>query len=187
MPISNRALHNVLTLCRLSMLAALYVLLNMLSIRAGDLRITFASLPVTVCALLFGPGEAALTALMGEFINQLTGPYGITATLPLWLIPPAVRGLVIGGLALRARRAGRPLESRPAALYAVCAAAALATTVCNTGAMLADSLLFRYWFPGYALAQLGVRTVTGVLTAVVIASVAMPLAALLRRQRLVRV
>lgn len=88
---------NTRTLCRVAMLAALYVLLNnTIAIKAGNLRITFASLPVVLSALLFGPLESAVTALAGEFINQLIGGYGITATTALWLIPPAVRGVVIG-------------------------------------------------------------------------------------------
>ena len=62
---------NTKALCRIAMLAALYVLLNnTIAIKAGNLRITFASLPVVLSALLFGPVESALTALLGEFINQ---------------------------------------------------------------------------------------------------------------------
>ena len=72
---------NTRTLCRVAMLAALYVLLNnTIAIKAGNLRITFASLPVVLSALLFGPLESAVTALVGEFINQLIGGYGITGS-----------------------------------------------------------------------------------------------------------
>ena len=55
---------NTRALCRVAMLAALYVLLNnTIAIKAGNLRITFASLPVVLSALLFGPLESALTEI----------------------------------------------------------------------------------------------------------------------------
>lgn len=175
------------TLCRVAMLAALYVLLNnTVAIRAGNLRITFASLPVVVSALLFGPLESAVTALLGEFINQLIGGYGITATTALWLIPPAVRGVVIGAAALRCRRTGRPLESRPAAGYAVCVLAALCTTVSNTAVIAVDAWVYGYYSRAYVFGELLYRLGTGVLIAVIIATAALPLAGLLRRQGLAR-
>ncbi len=173
------------SLCRMAILVALYVLLNMVSIRAGNLRITFASLPVVVSALLFGPLEAALVALFGELANQMLS-YGFTATTVLWLIPPAVRGLAVGAAAVRLWRGGRPLESRPVAGYVVCCLAALATTVTNTLVIWLDSVLYGYYTPVYVFGDLAVRLATGLVAAVIVATVAMPLAGLLRRQGLAR-
>ena len=85
--------------CMIGMLAALYLALNLVGFRAWSFHITFASLPVLVGALLFGPVEGMLIALIGEFFNQVLS-YGITVTTVLWLIPPAVRGLTVGGAAL---------------------------------------------------------------------------------------
>lgn len=177
--------HSVLTLCRLAVLAALYVLLTMmLSLRAGNLRITFASLPVVVAALLLGPGEAVAVAGVGEFLNQLISPYGLTVTTPLWLVPPAARGLLIGLCALWCLRRGRPLEERPAAYFAVLCAAALCTTLLNTAVILADSLIFHYYTPGLIAADLAVRLLTGLLTAAAVGIVALAPVRLLRRQGL---
>lgn len=180
----NRFLRNVHILCRLGILTALYVLLTMISIRAGNLRVTFASLPVVVSALLYGPWEAAVTALLGEFLNQML-TYGFTATTVLWLIPPAVRGITVGLCALRLRRTERPLEYRPGLYYIACVAAALATTVCNTAVIWLDSLLYHYYTFAYVFGDGLLRLFTGVITAVCVASVAMPLTRLLRRQGLV--
>ncbi len=176
---------NAKTISRIGILAALYVLLNLVSIKAGNIRITFASLPVVTSALLFGPEEAMLTALLGEFCNQLL-TYGLTATTVLWLIPPAVRGLVVGLAAVRAWKGQRPLESRPAACYAVCFAGAVATTLSNTAALAADALIGGYYSRTVVFAQLGSRLISGLVVAGVIATVAMPLAVLLRRQGFVR-
>ncbi len=178
---------NTKALCRVAMMAALYVLLNnTVAIKAGNLRITFASLPVVVTALLFGPAESAAAALLGEFINQLIGGYGITATTVLWLIPPAVRGVVIGAVALALRRTGRPLERRPVLGYAVCVLAALCTTFSNTAVIAVDALLYNYYSRAYVFGELLYRLGSGVLIAVIVATAAMPLAALLRRQGLAR-
>lgn len=170
------------TLCRIAILAALYALLTLLSIRAGNLRISFGSLPLVVCALLFGPWQAAAVGLLGEGINQLF--YGLTATTVLWLIPSAVRGILIGLAAMQFR--GRPsLAERPIPCYAVCVAAAIATTLCNTAVIWLDSVLYHYYTFVYVFGDMALRLLTGVVTALVIASLAQPLVRLLSRQSLV--
>lgn len=181
----SKVTSNILRLCRISVMVALYVLLNMVAVKAGNLRITFASLPVVVSALLFGPIEAVLAAFFGEFGSQLLS-YGLAPTTVLWLIPPAVRGLVVGAAAGASWRTGRPLESRPWAGYAACILAALATTGANTLAIWADSLIYGYYSPAVVFGAIAVRLVTGIITAVIIATVALPLAGLLRRQGLAR-
>lgn len=178
---------NTRALCRVAMLAALYVLLNnTVAIKAGNLRITFSSLPVVLSALLFGPLESVLTAFVGEFINQLVSGYGITATTALWLIPPAVRGAVIGAAARRLRCTDRPLERRPALAYAVCVLAALCTTVSNTAVIALDAWIYGYYTRAYVFGELLYRLGSGVLIAVIVATVALPMAVLLRRQGLAR-
>ena len=117
-------------ICLIGMFAALYLALNLVGFRAWSFHVTFASLPVIVGSLLFGPVEGMLIALIGEFFNQVLS-YGITVTTVLWLIPPAVRGLVVGGAA-RLLGKERRLEDRYGLCYAVCAAAALCTTAVNT-------------------------------------------------------
>ncbi|MEG1594014.1 MAG: folate family ECF transporter S component [Oscillibacter sp.] len=167
-------------LCRIAILAALYALLTLVSVRAGNLRVSFGSLPLVVCALLFGPWQAAAVGALGEFLNQMLS-YGFTATTVLWLIPAAVRGLVIGLAALRFR-GNRPLAERPLPCFAVCVCAALATTLCNTAVIWLDSVLYHYYTFVYVFGDMALRLLTGSVTAVVIATLAMPLARLLSRQ-----
>ena len=181
----NRVFRSVRVLCRLAILAALYVLLTtMVSIRAGNLRITFASLPVVVSALLYGPWEAATVALLGEFMNQML-TYGFTATTPLWLIPPVVRGVIVGIVAVRCKKGGRALESRPVPYYGTCIAAALATTVCNTAIIGVDGLIYHYFTWPLIFGDLAIRLFTGVITAVVVALAAQSVVILLLRQGLI--
>lgn len=176
---------NVKALCRVGIMAALYVLLTSLSIKAGNLRITFASLPVVVLALLYGPFEGAAVALIGEFLNQVLS-YGFTVTTGLWLIPPAVRGVIIGLVAMRLWTSARPLESRPAVYYPVCIGAAVVTTICNTAIIWLDSHIYHYYTFAAVFGTAAARFVASMVTAVVISTIAMPLVRLLRRQGLVQ-
>lgn len=175
----------VKAICRVGIMAALYVLLTMLSIKAGNLHITFASLPVVVVALLYGPIEGTTVALIGEFLNQMLS-YGFTVTTGLWLIPPAVRGLIIGLVAMRMWSSPRPLENRPAVYYSVCIGAAVVTTVCNTAIIWLDSHIYHYYTFAAVFGDAAARFVAGMVTAVVISTIAMPLVRLLRRQGLVQ-
>lgn len=168
--------------CLVAVLAALSFLLNMVQIKLPmNLRLTFDSLPVVVGALLLGPVDAMLAALLGEFLTQLLSEYGLTATTMLWLIPPALRGLVIGAAAWSFRHTDRPLERRALLCYAVCLLASAVTTAGNTLVIWLDSVLYGYYsFPlvfGSALSRLA----AGLLTAAAVATVSIPLASRLRQ------
>ena len=178
-------LKKVRVLCRTAIMVAMYVLLNMVAIKAGNLHITFASLPVVTTALLFGPGQAALVGLCGEFINQMLG-YGFTATTPIWILPPAIRGILIGAAALAFAKTGKSLDKRPIACYAVCVIAAVITTFCNTVGIWIDSVIYGYYTFAYVFGDALIRFITGMVAAVVIATVAIPLIHLLRRSGMVQ-
>ena len=172
---------SVYALCRVAVMAALYLPLARMAIEIGTLKLSFGSLPVTVLAMLGGPVEAAAAAAIGEFLKQLIS-YGFTVTTLLWVIPPALRGLLIGLAASRLARTGRHLEDRSVLCCAVGVAAALVTTLGNTLILWADSVLYGYYFPGYVLGNLALRLAVGVITAILVAIVAMPMVKLLRRQ-----
>lgn len=170
-------------ICRIAALAALSFLLNMVQIKLpANLRITFDSLPVVVGALAFGPVDGALAALLGEFFTQLLSEYGLTATTALWLIPPALRGLMIGLAAWQFRGTSRPLEDRAPVCYGVCLAASVVTTLANTAVLWLDSILFHYYSFPMIFGSLLLRVSTGLVTAVVLTTVALPIVTVLRRQ-----
>lgn len=170
------------TLCLVSVLAALYVPLSIFAaVQMGNVRISFGSLPVVISALLLGPVEAVIVAMTGEFFKQLL-TYGVTATTILYLIPPALRGLVIGLAAVYARKHGRPLEQREIACFAVCICAAVLTTTGNTLVNWLDSILYHYYTFALIFGDALYRFVVGMINAVVMAALAMPLTVLLRKQ-----
>ena len=149
------------------------------------MRISFGSLPVVAAALLFGPVDAVIVAMVGEFFKQLL-TYGVTYTTVLYLIPPALRGLVVGlgALALLSLR-GRRLEERRMLCYAVCIVAAVCTTLGNTLVNWLDSVLMGYYFPGLILGDFVWRLIVGMINAVVMSSLAIPLVKALRQRNAV--
>ena len=174
---------NTKRMCRIAVMAALYVPLALfVSVQIGNVRISFGSLPVVVTALLFGPLEAVLVAGIGEFFKQLL-TYGVTATTVLYLIPPALRGAIIGLAVLRMWKGGSRLEDRRVAYYAVCICAAMATTVGNTLVNWLDSVLYGYYTFAYVFGDFLYRGAVGILNAIAMAAIAMPLVLLLRRQK----
>lgn len=174
---------NTKRMCLIAVLAALSFLLNMLELKLpGNLKITFDSIPIVVAAMLFGPVDAVLAALMGEFFTQLLSPYGLTATTVLWLIPPALRGAVIGLAARACQRTGTPLERRTALCYTVCILASIVTTAGNTAGLWLDSVLMGYYSYALIFGSAVTRFISGMLTAAAITAAAIPLVDMLRRQ-----
>ncbi|MCI8818836.1 MAG: folate family ECF transporter S component [Oscillibacter sp.] len=173
-------------MCYAALLAAMYVPLSLyVAVQVGNVRISFGSLPVVVAALLFGPVDAVAAAMVGEFFKQLL-TYGVTYTTVLYLIPPALRGLVVGlgALGLLSLR-GRRLEERRMLCYAVCIAAAVCTTLGNTLVNWLDSVLMGYYFPGLILGDFAWRLIVGMINAVVMSSLAIPLVKALRQRNVV--
>ena len=174
------------TLCALALLTAMMVLLTMtISIQTPFFKLSFGSLPVVLAAMLFGPLEGAAVAILGEFIVQVLGPYGLMPTTFIWIWPPAIRALVIGGTAVWLRRSGIRLESRPVVCYGACVIGAVLTTVGNTAGMWLDSLFNRTSFAAAAL-WVPARFVSGICTALIIATICMPLVQSLRRSGVLR-
>ena len=134
---------NVNTLCTLALLTAMMVLLSLtLAVRTDYFKLTFGSLPVVLAAMLFGPLEGIVVAVLGEFMVQLL-TFGLMPTTVIWILPPAIRAVVVGLAAVQLRKTGVPLERRPALCYIVCIAGAVLTTTGNTLGMWLDSLVYQ--------------------------------------------
>lgn len=174
---------NVKRMCYAALLAAMYLPLSLYAaVQVGNVRISFGSLPVVIAALLFGPLDAVVVAMVGEFFKQLL-TYGVTYTTVLYLIPPALRGLVVGlGALALAACGGRRLEERRTLCYAVCILAAVCTTVGNTLINWLDSVIFGYYTPALIFGDLVWRLIVGMINALVMASLAMPLVRVLRKR-----
>lgn len=183
---ANKKRHNIYKICIIALLTAMMALLKRtIAIETPYFKFSFASLPIVLAAMLFGPMEGAVVGLLGEFLAQVTGPYGLAPTTVLYVAPAAIRGLVVGFGALACRRSGRRLESRPVLCYAVCILGAIMTTAGNTVSIWLESLMYQTSFAAY-LPGLPLRFGTGIATAVGITTVCIPLAHALRRSGAVK-
>lgn len=172
---------NISTLCMMALLIAMMFLLKrFISIETPYMKINFASLPIVLAAMMFGPVEGAVVAVLGEFIAQMTGPYGLSPTTFIWVWPPAIRALIVGGAAMWVRGTGSRLENRPVLCYAACVVGAILTTTGNTFGMWLDSLFYHTSFTP-VLFITPARYATGVVTAILVATACIPLMHGLRR------
>ena len=173
---------NAKRICYVALLAAMYYVLNLLEIRTpGNLHVTLDALPLMVSALLLGPVDAALVAFFGELLNQVIGLYGITATTPLWVVPPVLYALIIAVAAKR--QTGRPMENRVVFCYVVCIAAAVVRSAGNTLVIWADSVIYKYYSFALVFGAAAIRFATGIVAAILVATLTMPLMRVLRKRK----
>ena len=129
---------------------ALYVVLStFLSFKIpGLVQISFSTLPILLCAFLFGPLDAAAVALLGTLIEQIVdpSPYGF-ATLPIWLIPGLVMALIAAFGARGVRHIAKNSLLFVVLSGAVIVLAELSLTGCNTVALYIDAHLLHYPVP----------------------------------------
>lgn len=142
-----------------AMLAAMFVVLSLFSINLPGMKITLDSLPVLVGAALLGPLDGFAVGLVGSFLNQMI-TYGMSATTVLWILPAALRGLLVG---LYARKHAFSMTLRQTVFITV--VTALLTTLLNTLFLYIDSWVYAYSYVA-ALPTLLLRILAGVLTAV---------------------
>lgn len=162
-----------------ALLSAVHLVLSLtLTVNLGPLRITANGLPILLAGLLYGPMGGMLTGLLGSFISQLL-TYGVTLTTPLWILPAALRGLLVGFVAKRMH-----YSLTKGQLTVLVIASSILVTTLNTGAIYIDSVIYGYYSFAYVFGALATRYASGIATAVVLALVTPPL--LRPLQRMVR-
>jgi uncharacterized membrane protein len=161
-----------------AMFIALYFVLARITLAFGNVHLTFASLAIVVSALLFGVGDTVVIAVLGEFLIQVFG-FGFSLTLPLWLLPPLLRAVILGVVAEIYRRKGDELDHHLVIYYLTALGAALVVTAANTGVLFLDALIIGYPASIVWLETL-IRFGVGLLTAVLVSAASHPLADALR-------
>ena len=183
---------NTFTIKRIAtdaILIAVFFALAVLSIVVAGVKITFNSLPVVIAAVLFGPIDGFLVPFLGEFLSQMIH-YGFTPTTILWMLAPALRGLIIGAAVLMLRKS-MSLDTilgskRPWVYFLVCIVAAVLTSLANTGAYYVDSKMLGYYTYELIFGVAGVRIVSNVVSSVLTAILALPVFAALRKAKLIQ-
>ena len=123
---------------RLVTVAVLIALYTVLSLFSANLGLTFESFPVLVASLMFGWVDGLLVGAVGGLLNQML-TYGFTVTTLMWILPNAVRGLLVG---LYAKKHGLDLTMKQTA--GIVLATSLLVTALNTVALYIDSQIFHY-------------------------------------------
>ena len=151
--------------------------LSSASLRLGNtFKITFDSLACLITAMLFGPLDAFLVGFIGEFLAQVLS-YGITATTFLWMLAPALRGLVMGiGVKLFREKMSLPaiLKHRSWLYMVFVVLSSVAASLMNTAALYVDSKMFGYYEYHMVFGVLLIRLGTGIVSSVLMAIIAVP-------------
>ncbi|MBQ9765694.1 MAG: folate family ECF transporter S component [Lachnospiraceae bacterium] len=93
-------------LCVNAVIIALFFVLDFLAIRIGNnMKITFSGLPIIVSAIFYGPVAGMAVGFIGALLGQMA-TYGIGLTTIFWILPAAVRGLVVGLFAVCLKKKG---------------------------------------------------------------------------------
>lgn len=161
-----------------ALLMAMYVVLALfVVIPLGNMKITLEALPILLAAWLYGPIDGLLVGGLGSFLAQVLGPYGLTATTLLWVLPHAVSGAAVGLMAMAFRY--KPSFGRMVISSVV---SALLVTALNTLAMYIDSKIYGYYSKTYVFGALAWRILAGIITAVVFALILPEVVKLLNRE-----
>ena len=162
----------VLSLCLCAACIALHIILEVFcAIRIGnDLKISFATLPFVVVALLCGPVEGLVTGLLGTFLSQLI-TYGVTITTPFWIIPGALQGLTAGLIFIAFKR-----KTKLVPIGVTCFASGLVLVIFNWIASYFDGVVFfKYWTMEVLIGLIPIRLLVWVGLAVVYTIVCVPI------------
>ncbi len=161
------------TLVLSALLMAMHIVLSMFSITLPIMKINLSGLPIIVGGLLFGPLIGSLVGLLGSLMYQIIS-YGLMSTTILWIIPHAVRGLIIG---LYAKH--KEFKLGKVELIVLVLISSVVTTLLNTVGMYIDGLVWNY--EAGAIAAIPVRLVNSVITSILYAVIIIPLMKPLRK------
>ena len=172
-------------ICGDGMLLAMYIVLSTLTVRlTPNLQIAFTGLTIIMAVVLYGLPDAILIAVLGSFIGQARGAYGLSITTPLWMIPPILRAVVFGIAYEIFLKKGIKLEDKKVLFIVFAIIAGLVTTIANTGAIFLDAMIFEYPV-SMAVVESIFRFVSSILSSVFIALVTLPIIYALKNANLV--
>lgn len=175
--------NKIYKLAAMGILGALCIAFSCLSIKTGPLTISFASLPIYVAAFYLGAPEAIIVALLGGAADQIIS-YGVSATMPLWLIPGIVRAITAFLLSYWYNKLyKKPIETDYSITLIVCIISSLMCTFATTAVMAIDALLFDYFSWAYILSSLGMRLFSSTIVAILCGIVVSPIVNILKQKR----
>ena len=159
------------------MLTALYVVLSILTpIKLLSFKFTFEAFPILIAGILFGPLEGLAVGTVGSGIYQVfLSSYGITPTTPLWILPHAFSGFLVGMLTKAMHRESYGTICLTAVL------SAFSVTLLNTLALYVDSKMYGYYSYALVFGTVIWKLLTGAILAALFAAILPKLLSQLRK------
>lgn len=171
---------------------AIYVALRLYtSIPFGEaFRFTLAPFAVILCALLYGPVDGLIVGFLGEFLSQILGPYGFTATTVLWCIGETARGLTLGLCAMLLLRkwllGAQSLNGKKITVVLICCMlTGVLAALGQTLALYVDSHMFGYYRYEIVFGVLIWRVLVYILLSAAFGYLSMPIISALQKAKLV--
>ena len=151
-----------LTTC--AMLIAINIVLSILTpLKFGNFKFTFEAFPILLAGILFGPIDGLIVGTVGSTIYQiLFSGYGLMITTPLWVLPHAISGLIVG---LYAKKNNFDLSNKKTTFITILSS--LLVTVLNTLVIYIDSKLYGYYSFAYVFGSIFIKIICGVILAVI--------------------
>lgn len=174
-----------------AVLIAIYYTLRLLNIPFGDaFRFTLAPFAVILCALLYGPVDGLIVGLLGEFMSQVLGQYGLTPTTLLWCLGETVRGASLGLCSMLFLRkwllSDEGLKGKKTlVLLACCVVTGVLASVCQTFALYVDSNMMGYYNYHMVFGVMVWRILVYVVLAAGFGYLSLPIITALRKAKLV--
>ncbi len=174
-----------------AVLIAIYVALRYFNIPLGNsFRFTLAPFSVILCALLFGPVDGMIVGLVGEFLSQVLGPYGLTPTTLLWCIGETLRGLTLGLCSTLLLKkwllsAERPNKKQIVILLICCGLTGVLASLGQTFALYVDSNMMGYYNYAMVFGVMVWRVIVYILLSCIFGYVSLPIISALRKTKFV--
>ncbi|MCR4781474.1 MAG: ECF transporter S component [Lachnospiraceae bacterium] len=152
---------NTKMLTTIALLTAMYVALSYVAIDLRFMKLSFAGLPICIGGLLLGGVPGFMIGFLGSFLEQLIR-YGLGATTLLWVLPVAVRGLIVG---IYSQKKKFILNIKEMGFILILSAIIL--TILNTFSLYIDSRLMGYYSFHLIFGMVGIRILTGIVTSII--------------------
>jgi len=171
-----------------AVLIAIYLTLRYFSIPFGDaFRFTLAPFSVILCALLYGPVDGLIVGLLGEFLSQVLGPYGLTPTTLLWCVGETLRGISLGlcsKLFLKKWLVSEIKGKKTVILLICCALTGVLAAFGQTFALYVDSNLMGYYSYTMVFGVMVWRILVYIVLSVLFGLLSLPVISALRKAKL---
>ena len=151
-----------LTTC--AMLIAINVVLSIATpIKLNNFKFTFEAFPILIAGILFGPIDGLLVGSLGSTIYQIFfSGYGLMITTPVWILPHAVSGLLVG---IYAKVRDFNLSNKQTVFITILSS--LVVTALNTLAIYIDAKINGYYTFAYVFGSIIFKIIAGVVLAII--------------------